>query len=346
MFRVKTAGKVIGVLVGLLLLTGGGLVAYAGATGNGRMSFPDAPAPEVSASTDPEVIERGRYLVHGPAHCASCHAGSADRPADRTQPELIHELPLAGGLSFEMGPLATRYGRNLTPDPETGIGRQTDAELARAIRSAVMHDGELSFFMKLAGPNLSDEDLTAVISYLRSLEPVRSPVPRGEWDLFGKVLLTYVLPPMEPRPAAGPVHVPPSGEPSVARGEYLAEHVALCVMCHTAMDPTNFQVVGPKAGGSLPDPSHGVDDKHMEYVAPNLTSHPTGWTGRVDEDAFVARLLSGRAFTSSIMPWENYSNMTEADARSIYRYLRTLPPVDAELGPSYREIGSWPPKGD
>ena len=37
--------------------------------------------------------------------------------------------------------------------------------------------------------------------------------------------------------------------------------------------------------------------------------------------------------------------MTESDVRSVYRYLRSLPPVDAELGPTYREIGSWPPPG-
>ena len=80
----------------------------------------------------------------------------------------------------------------------------------------------------------------------------------------------------------------------------------------------------------------------MEFVAPNLTSHPHGVTGTLDEDAFVVRLGAGRVHVSSIMPWEGVSRMTEADMRSVYRFLRTLPPVDIDRGPSYREIG-WQP---
>lgn len=44
------------------------------------------------------------------------------------------------------------------------------------------------------------------------------------------------------------------------------------------------------------------------------------------------------------MRWENCSRLTEADVRSIYRYLKSLPPVDHDTGPSYRDVG-WKPKG-
>jgi hypothetical protein len=83
----------------------------------------------------------------------------------------------------------------------------------------------------------------------------------------------------------------------------------------------------------------------MEFVAPNLTSHPTGVTGRLSEDQFVARLRGGRVFPFSIMPWENFALTTDADLRSVYRYLRTLPGVDADVGPSYREVG-WTSGGE
>lgn len=315
----------------------GGLVAYAAATATSNIQFPETPSPDLRASADPEVIERGRYLVHGPAHCAQCH--STD---ERTDPAAIRTTPLRGGLAFAMGPLGTRYARNLTPDPATGIGNRTDAELARTLRTGVLHDGELSFFMKFAASNLADEDIVAVISYLRSLEPVRHEVPKGDWYLFGKVLLVYAFPRLEPRNHEGPKYVAASGEPTLERGEYLAEHVALCSACHTTMDPSTFETVGPKVGGSLPDPSHG-DDHEMEFVAPNLTSHPTGYTGKVTEDEFVARLRAGRIHTSSIMPWECFADTSEADLRSIYRYLRSLPPVDNDTGPSYRKLG-WKPE--
>ena len=61
------------------------------------------------------------------------------------------------------------------------------------------------------------------------------------------------------------------------------------------------------------------------------------------EDQFLGRIKTGRSFISSIMPWENFSRMTESDLRSIYRYLKSLPPVDKDTGPSYRDVG-WKPK--
>jgi mono/diheme cytochrome c family protein len=315
------------------------LVGYAQLTAESKLYFPDTPAPDLQASADPEVIARGKYLVHGPAHCAQCHS-----TGDREHPEKIRTSPLSGGLAFEMGPMATTWGRNLTPDPETGIGRRTDAELARTIRTGVLPDGNLSIFMRYSIAELSDEDLVAVISYLRSVEPVKNEVPEGEWYLLGRLVVTYAFPDMKPRALEGPEHVPPSDEPSVERGEYLVEHVMVCAGCHTQFDMATFEPNGPKLGGSLTaEPSHGKDSD-MEFAAPNLTSHPTGITGKLDEDAFVARMKAGRAYASSIMPWENFQDTTEADLRSVYRYIRTVPPVDQDVGPSYRKIG-WTPDG-
>jgi mono/diheme cytochrome c family protein len=328
--------KIVGLVVGGVVVVVGGLVGYAAATAESRLAFPDTPKPSLVASEDKDVIERGRYLVHGPAHCATCHSTN-----DRKHPEKIKDSKLQGGLEFAMGPLGTRYARNLTPDKDTGIGNLSDADLARTLRAGVMHDGELSFFMRFAASSLADEDIVAVISYLRSLEPVKNEVPKGEWKIFGKVLLTYAFPPLQPRAAESPKYVPAADEPSVERGEYLVEHVMLCTGCHSVFDESTFEVTGPKAGGSLPDPSHG-DDSDMEYVAPNLTSHATGMTGRMDEDGFVTRLKGGRVFPTSIMPWENFGDTTDVDLRSVYRYLHSLPAVDNDVGPTYRRKG-WKP---
>lgn len=338
MGRWKKVAVGVGAVAGVAVLGLGAVVAYVLATADGRLSFPDTPAPEITASTDPEVIERGRYLVHGPAHCSQCHSAT-----DRTNPQAVRTHPLTGGLEFAMGPIATTWAANLTSDPETGIGALTDAQIARVVRTGVKHDGNLSFFMRYSAATPSDEDLTAIVSYLRSLPPVRNEVPDGEWYALGKLMIATM--PLGPRAAPAPTHVPAGPEPTVERGEYLAEHVALCVACHSKYDMSTFEVLPPKAGGGTPEPSHG-DDHDMEFVTPNLTSHPTGITGQLSEDEFVSRFATGRRYASSIMPWEGFQDTSEADLRSIYRYLRSLPPVDNDVGPTYRKIGWEKPAGD
>lgn len=322
----------VAILAGTFALLIGGAVAYAMATADGRLSFPDTPKPSLVASKDPAIIEQGKYLVYGPAHCAQCH--STD---ERNHPEKAKTEPLKGGLEFAMGPIATRYAPNLTPHA-SGIGELSDGDLARAIRSGITHSGEWSFLMTLAAAKPSDEDIIAIISYLRSTSPIDHSVKPGEWGPLGKIMATFALPSLAPEEKSGPKHVPPTEEPSVARGKYLAENVALCTGCHSRFDMSSLKNTGPQGGGSDPDPSHG-DDSDMEFVAPNLTSHPTGLTGKLDEEAFVARLKAGRVYPRSIMPWEGFQLMTESDMRSVYRFLKSLPPVDRDPGPSYRKQG-------
>lgn len=324
----------LGVVVGILVTGVGGVLAYGAVSYGERLSFPSVPLPHLEASSDPAVIARGRYLVTGPAHCSQCHSTT-----DRAHPEKITpDHPLTGGLQFSMGPIATTYSANLTPDP-TGIGSRSDGELARTLRTGVLHDGTLSFMMRFAAAHPSDEDIVAMLSYLRSLPPAKNEPQKGSWGALGKTLVTFMKP--EPASKPPPRHVAESPEPSVARGEYLAEHVALCVGCHSKVDMSSFELTGPRAGGGEPQPSHG-SDTDKEFVTPNLTSDPTGVTGRLTEDAFTGRLRAGRVFASSIMPWECFKELTDSDARSIYRYLRSLPPVKNDVGPTYRDRG-WKP---
>lgn len=333
---IKRVAIAVAGLSGVAAVAVGGALVHASLTWADALQFPDTPYPDLSASTDPAVVERGRYLARGPAHCAQCHT-----TGDRERPQDSAHAPFSGGLEFSMGPLGSLYARNLTPHATTGIGRRTDAELARTLRTGVLPEGELSIFMRLSAAELADEDIVAVISWLRSLEPVENAVPDRQFSLLGKAVVRYGFPTISPRTGSiEAVQASPDG-PSEARGRYLAEHVALCVMCHTAFDQSTFQPMGPPAGGGTPEPSHG-DDADMEFCAPNLTSHPTGVTGRLTEDAFVARLKAGRVHASSIMPWEGFQATTDDDLRSIYRYLRTLPPVDHDAGPGYRPIG-WVP---
>ncbi|NQV49602.1 MAG: c-type cytochrome [Candidatus Marinimicrobia bacterium] len=150
----------------------------------GERTF-DAPYPDLAASQDSAVIARGRYLAFGAAHCVSCHA-----PMDKFE-ELENglQMPLMGGWELEIPPGRFR-APNLTPDMETGIGKFTDGELARAMRYSVKHDGSPLFpFMPFQ--EISDEDLVAIISFLRSQEPIKNKIQPSEYSFLGRALRTF-----------------------------------------------------------------------------------------------------------------------------------------------------------
>ncbi|MFZ7123381.1 MAG: c-type cytochrome, partial [Bacteroidota bacterium] len=151
----------------------------------------EAPLPEISASRDSAVIARGEYLVYGPAHCADCHT-SRDQRADVLAGK---HVPLHGGGYFDL-PFGRVYTHNLTSDA-TGLLSFSDYEIARSLRYGVAKDGHaLLDFMPFH--NLSDEDLTAVISFLRTLEPVKYEVPKTEFNFIGKAIKAFMIKPIGP----------------------------------------------------------------------------------------------------------------------------------------------------
>ena len=261
----------------------------------------DRPYPEIHASTDPAVIERGRYLAMGPAHCVSCHGNA--------------QGDLVGGMAFHL-PVGTVRSANITPDRETGIGRYRDEELARVLRYGVHPSGRAMLpFMPFA--DLADSDLVAVISYLRSRPAIHHEVPASEFNLVGRFAKAFLL---EPTGPTRPVRATITPAPTVAYGEYLVNSVGNCVGCHTQRSPRTGEPTGPLLGGGMELESH--TSPGQKFISPNLRQggHLESWT----EDAFVRRFQNGFA-TASPMPWETFARMTEDDLRAIYRYLRTLP---------------------
>jgi hypothetical protein len=85
------------------------------------------------------------------------------------------EVPLSGGFAFVL-PVGTIYSKNITPNKETGIGNLTDGEIARTLHYGAHANGDPVYdFMPFH--NMSDEDLTAIISYLRSMPLVKNKYP-------------------------------------------------------------------------------------------------------------------------------------------------------------------------
>lgn len=291
-----------------------------------RRTF-DISLPDIHASTDSAVIATGRYLAYGPAHCAYCHTTAETAPAlDRGE-----QPPLSGGFIFQIPP-GTFRTPNLTPDRETGIGAVSDGQLARMLRYGVRRDGRAAVpFMNYH--LLSDADIRALISFLRSQPPVSHRVPPHDLNFLGKVVMAFVMKPIGPS-ATPPAVSPPAGT-SVERGAYLVTAVAECADCHTERSMMDGHFTGARLAGGNPFAVEGKPDQ--EVVPPNLT--PDAKTGRIaswSEDQFLTRFRQGRLIPGTPMPWNAFARMTDDDLRAIYRYLRTVTAVEHDPGPSLR----------
>lgn len=152
-----------GVRLAVTLALGGVLAAACSTHQGGREASEDLS----------EVFRRGQYLATI-MDCNGCHTPGALAG----QPDTSRRL--AGsqiGFAFPGGVV---YPPNLTPDPETGLGRWTDAEIGRAIRQGRGRDGR-ALVPIMPWPSyavLTDRDVAALVAYLRTLPPVRLAPPR------------------------------------------------------------------------------------------------------------------------------------------------------------------------
>ncbi len=296
--------------------------------------YDEYPVIDVRASSDPAVIARGEYLVYGPSHCVECHASSFEEFQKVASGE---KIPLRGGTKFEAPPLGAIYSKNLTPDPETGIGRYSDGQIARMMRYNVRPNGRASVAPMMPFFNMSDEDMIAIISFLRSQAPVRNPVPANEWTVAGKVIRS-ISSAFKPRDMAvvRPPKVAPEEKPTKERGEYLARYVANCVGCHTPLHDTTIEPTGPEFSGGEefePMPLPGVDMQTW-FRTPNITPRKGGALMKFpDRATFIARFkVGGRQHAGTPMPWESYARMSPDDVGALYEFLRSLPPAEGATG--------------
>ncbi len=285
----------------------------------------DFPVSDLIIEADSAMIERGRYLTNGPAHCSDCHAPIEIRSENIGQ----NELPLSGGFGLDIPP-GVFYAPNITSDPETGIGKFTDGELYRMFRHNIRRDGRVCVdFMPFI--NMADDDIYAIITYLRTLEKVNNKMPDREVHFIGKMMFAFdgIKPGVPDEPLLKTI----TPDTTAEYGEYLAASVANCKGCHTERDVKTGEFIGiDYAGGAVFGPDNLTNDQ--VFVSSNLTpDEETGIMAKWDEATFIARMKAGRVHVASPMPWEANQRISENDLKAIYRFLKTLQPVRNKIDP-------------
>ena len=258
--------------------------------------------------------KRGAYLAKA-AGCVGCHTE-----------EKKGATPFAGGRALKT-PFGTFYGPNITPHANAGIGRWSDADFVRALRSGVRPDGEHYFpaFPYPSFTRITDTDLRDLWTYLRSLPP--SARPNQAHDLkfpFGwRFLVTgwkwlFFSP--------GAFSADPKRTPRVDRGAYLVEALGHCSECHT---PRNF-LGGPNRGRFLAGAAKGPDGKRV----PNLTPVKLKkWSDGELKDFLQSGLTPDGNVVGETMGEvirNTTGELTPEDLAATIAYLRSLPAIADE----------------
>ena len=246
------------------------------------------PVQAMTIEPTPDRIERGRQIAGN--WCAACHS-------------LNGQLPLSGGKDIAKEippPIGALPTANLTPGGR--IKDWSDGEIFRAVREGVDPQGNKLLVMSgQYARYLSDDDLKAVIAFLRTQPAVHNPMPPERLSFLGVVMAGASMFPRIKEEPPVTVTAPPPG-PTAAYGEYMVSWMN-CRECH-----------GPRlqgtTGGVLP-PSPSLRVSQTWTAEQFLTAMRTGKTPH------------GKQLDSLKMPWNFVGRFSDDEILAIHAYLRT-----------------------
>jgi mono/diheme cytochrome c family protein len=245
-----------------------------------------------------DLVARGHYLVTV-GICGSCHT-----------PNLSGGRKTAGILSA-----------NITPDRETGIGAWTDEQIIEAIRNGKRPNGDPVrpsmgvFWYK----GLSDDDMHAIVAYLRTVPPVHTTFERPP---------VTKLPPDYGPPVSHVADVP--REHNLVYGRYIGENIAHCMQCHTPRGADGLpDLTRLGAGGNTYDARGGG-----RGTSANITpGNPDGIATWSDDQIKIAITKGVRPNGSQLIPvmdFDMYEQFTPQDLDALVVFLRSLKPVSTK----------------
>ena len=274
----------------------------------------------VQAQANKELVAKGQYIFAVAGGCA-CHS----------EPE---GTPHAGGRAFPI-PFGTVYSTNITQDKETGLGAWTDPEIHDAMVRGIRNDGSRTLpvmpYEKYSG--MAQEDLKAMIAYLRTLTPVKkAPPPLKSWVPFLRNLGTWSYLRLFGNFSTAPAQAPTSG---IQRGRYLVDHISICGDCHT---PRNSLGV-PKQSLYLAGASQKIGP--LGEAVPNITPDKETGIGEWRRQDIAELLVTGikpdgdnvQGLMYEVIQGtpHGYKDMKKEDALAIADYLLSIPPIKNKI---------------
>jgi hypothetical protein len=286
------------------------------------LALPNVGDPEnIKVELTPQRVARGEYLVKHVVLCVDCHSL---RNWSKFAAPMIPGSEGGGGEVFDhkIGFPGNVRVPNITP---YNLKDWTDGELFRTITTGERKDGS-AIFPLMPWPfysKMSREDVYAIIAYTRTLKPIEIKYPKAALD-FPLNILVHTMP---QKASLGQL---PSPSDTVKYGAYLC-NAAGCIDCHSKSDQGKIIKGMEFAGG------HEYRVNGVLIRSANITPDKATGIGKWKEADFVqtfksfgdpakAADVAPNSF-QTIMPWYDYSGMTENDLKAIFRYLKTVKPV-------------------
>lgn len=262
------------------------------------------------------AFERGKNLTYN--ICGQCHY---NKDAGKFIGMQMREIPSI---------LGKVYSANLTKSKSDGLPpHYTDAELQYLLKTGIAKDGRfLSYMLR---PNLADNDINAIIVYLRSDDPAvaaaDTTIGKTHLNVIGKMAMSATGKPVEYRIGIKR----PDENDAVATGRYLVDIIG-CYHCHSkSLTSLNYlhpeQSKGYLAGGyKFKDPAG------MTVYASNLTSDKETGIGKYSREDFRKAVQEGIAPRGQLHPpMSRFTHLTDGQVDAIYAYLQTVPPVQHKV---------------
>lgn len=311
MIRRPSLGRWLAAVSGLAVLLLAALVAWFNVRGEGPL---DRTIP-VTASPA-ALIERGAYLARA-GNCIGCHTATGG-------------APLAGGRGIDT-PFGVVVAPNITPDPDTGIGRWSSGEFWRALHHGRSRDGRLLYpaFPYPSFTYVRREDSDALHAYLRSVPAVVQPnaahalrFPYGTQAALAVWRALYFRP--------GEFRPEPGHDAQWNRGKYLVQGLGHCAACHSGRDLLGgIDLSRELAGGLMPDAA---------WYAPSLASAAEAGVQGWSREQVVELLRDGVTTHASVsgpmadVVFDSTQHLSAADLDAMARYLVTIPVRDPRAG--------------
>src|SRR5450432_1616386 len=288
--------RIIGSVIAALLIAGG--VAALAVAWRPAIAAVEPPAPQ---SFDPVLVKRGRELA-AMGNCNDCHTTRGGKA-------------FAGGLPVPT-PFGAIFSSNITPDPDTGIGRWSEAAFRRAMRSGVNRDGQHLYptFPYDHFTNVTDEDNRALYAYVMTRQPVHAPARANQ--LSFPLDQRFVVAGWKLLFLRRGTYQPDSAQSAEwNRGAYLVEGLAHCGSCHTPRNALGAErATAQFAGGD-------VDNWHA-YAINAQSPAPVPW----DADALFAYLRDG---------WHPDHGVARGPMAEVVSNLSSVPPGDIRAIATY-----------